>query len=184
MYSPIFLSGPSGIGKTYLEKHLIKNYNFKRFISTLTRPQRPGEQEGVDNYYISEEEYKKREAEGKFLTSIYIHEAWRGFEKGIIDNIITEGKIPISVVVPSIVIELKKKYPNAKAFYLLPSTDDLLVKRMRLREDPPEAVEKRLQSSKQEIEFYKTKAKEYYTKELVVTEDNFESIVQEILCSF
>jgi guanylate kinase len=179
--TPIFLSGPSGVGKTYLEKHLIKNYNFKRFISTLTRPPRFGEEDGKDYHFISEEEYKKRESEGKFLTSIYILNAWRGFEKQSIDSILEEGKIPISVVVPPVVIQLKQYYPQSHAVFLMPESEELLKERMHLRKDPQDDIQKRLHASQEEIRFYKEEAKDHYTKELIVTRHNFDTIVQEIL---
>ena len=56
----LLLSGPSGCGKSSLLKKLyqvIDNYYFS--ISTTTRAPRVGEQDGVDYYFVTKEEFLK-----------------------------------------------------------------------------------------------------------------------------
>ena len=54
----VTLSGPSLSGKTELSKLLEKDHNYNMVTSVTTRPKRAQEKEGVDYYFISEEEYK------------------------------------------------------------------------------------------------------------------------------
>lgn len=178
--SPLILSGPSGVGKSYLEKHLCDHYNFQRILSTTTRPQREGEIEGQDYNFITEYEYKQREKEGRFITSVFNFNAWYGFEKSLVEHIQAKGKIPITICIPQIIDQFIKTYPTTIALYLLPENDDLLIKRMQQRGDTPERIQYRLKESKKEIEEYQKK-KNYYQEELPITEFNFNETVQTIM---
>ncbi|MDQ3099163.1 MAG: hypothetical protein M3Q44_05445 [bacterium] len=57
MTKPLIISGPSGVGKTYLEKYLIANHDFKRIQSTLTRSKREGEIQGLDYNFVTEDNF-------------------------------------------------------------------------------------------------------------------------------
>ncbi len=62
------LSGPSGAGKTALVRELREREPQVHFaITATTRPPRPGERNGVDYYFLSQEEFQARLAEGAFL---------------------------------------------------------------------------------------------------------------------
>lgn len=65
----IVFSAPSGSGKTTLVRHLLKqaDLNLDFSISATSRAPRENEQDGVDYYFISTEEFKKRIKEGDFL---------------------------------------------------------------------------------------------------------------------
>lgn len=53
------LSSPSGAGKTTIAKRLIEqDSNISVSISVTTRPQRPGEKDGVDYHFISQTQYR------------------------------------------------------------------------------------------------------------------------------
>ena len=68
----IILTGASASGKTVTALDLQKRYGFKKAITTTTRKMRDGEADGVDYFFISEEEFKKRLKENKFVEySIY-----------------------------------------------------------------------------------------------------------------
>ena len=55
------LSSPSGAGKTTLSKRLLsQNPDVVLSISTTTRPPRPGEVDGTDYYFVSEDEFRAK----------------------------------------------------------------------------------------------------------------------------
>ncbi len=58
--------GKSAAGKDYYLKQDVQN-GFKRIISYTTRPMRPQEVEGVDYYFITKEEFKKKIANDEIL---------------------------------------------------------------------------------------------------------------------
>ena len=57
---PLLILGPSGVGKDTLISMLKKIYPniIFKLPSYTTRPKRPGEIEGVDYFFVSEEEFK------------------------------------------------------------------------------------------------------------------------------
>src|SRR5262245_60116255 len=81
---PIFLalSGPAGVGKTTLcDKLLGKFSGVKRVITATTRVQRPGEKEGVDYYYLSNEEFEKKIKQGALYEYARVHGRYYGILK-------------------------------------------------------------------------------------------------------
>lgn len=62
----ITLTSPSAGGKSYLFNYIRDVAKLPCLISTTTRAPRAGEKEGVDYFFITEEESKRLEAEGKF----------------------------------------------------------------------------------------------------------------------
>ena len=69
----IVISGPSGVGKGTICERLIKELNAWYSVSMTTRGIREGEVDGVNYYFVSKEEFKRRIEEGKLLEyNIYI----------------------------------------------------------------------------------------------------------------
>ncbi len=57
----VILSSPSGAGKTTITKKIQQKYqSFKISVSHTTRKPRPNEVHGVDYYFISQDEFKKK----------------------------------------------------------------------------------------------------------------------------
>ena len=65
----IILSGPSGVGKGTIRRYIMDNYDIQLSysISMTTRPQREKEVEGVDYYFVSNEEFDRNIKEDNFL---------------------------------------------------------------------------------------------------------------------
>jgi guanylate kinase len=181
MFEPLIISGPSGIGKTYLEKHLIENHNFKRIMSTTTRQPREGEENMVDYHFVSETHYKVIESSGGFITSSNHLNAWYGFEKNLVEEIQNEKKVPITIVIPTIVSPFLNNYPDTHAIYLQPHSMELTIKRMKLRGDSDEKIKHRVELESSQTEYFEKNIKHLYKKILIVREENFEHMVHEIL---
>lgn len=73
----LVILGESGSGKSTLEKYIIENTYFKKAISYTTRPMRNGEVNGVDYYFVDEDEFNKLESEGFFLETASYSANWR-----------------------------------------------------------------------------------------------------------
>lgn len=65
----IALFGKAGSGKDYLIKNLknktIERANYK--VSCTTRPKREGEKEGIDYFFLTEEEFLEKKKKGEFV---------------------------------------------------------------------------------------------------------------------
>jgi guanylate kinase len=78
----IIISGPSGSGKNTLVDMLIgENDSFVYSISHTTRSPRPGEVDGKDYHFVSEEQMKKMIISGDFVEWEFIHENFYGTSK-------------------------------------------------------------------------------------------------------
>ena len=57
----VILSSPSGAGKTTISKKIQQKYqNFKISVSHTTRKPRPNEIEGIDYYFVNEDDFEKK----------------------------------------------------------------------------------------------------------------------------
>ncbi|MDE5868439.1 MAG: guanylate kinase, partial [Anaeroplasmataceae bacterium] len=65
----VVISGPSGVGKGTVRKALFNmpNNNLVYSVSMTTRPKRASEQEGIDYFFVSKEEFLERKKQQKFL---------------------------------------------------------------------------------------------------------------------
>jgi Guanylate kinase len=94
------VTGPSGSGKTELVRELCDKHSFAKLISVTTRPKRPGEIEGQDYYFISEEEFIQLE-QNKGLAQEAVFNGFRyGTTVAELERVSALGKIPIVIVEP------------------------------------------------------------------------------------
>ncbi len=93
--SILVVSGPSGSGKTSLAREVCEELGEKAYfsISTTTRPKREGEEDGVDYFFVSKEEFLKDVEEGYFLEWAEVHGNFYGTSKRQINRALKEGKI-------------------------------------------------------------------------------------------
>jgi guanylate kinase len=63
----VILTGKSGCGKDTLQEELIRKENFKKLISTTTRPKREGEIEGREYYFVDKDKFFQLDKEGFFI---------------------------------------------------------------------------------------------------------------------
>jgi guanylate kinase len=93
---PVFvITGQSGAGKGTLIKRLLDLFpQLELAVSATTRTRRPGEIEGVHYYFISEEEFDRRLADGDFLEDHVFPWGQRsGTLLSEIDRISEQGKV-------------------------------------------------------------------------------------------
>lgn len=117
----LILSGPAGSGKTTLGERLIANDPAtQRAITCTTRAPRPGEVDGVDYFFLTEEEFEEAFAKGEFLESAGVHGKRYGTLKSEV-----EEKLRHSL---SIVLNIDVQ--GAASLRKLAETDTLLQGRM------------------------------------------------------
>jgi guanylate kinase len=93
----IVVTGTSGAGKGTIEKALLARMpELELAVSATTRERRPGEQDGREYWFLTDDEFERRVREGAFLE--HVTHAW-GARAGTllseIDRIQEEGKVPL-----------------------------------------------------------------------------------------
>lgn len=151
----LIISGPSGSGKsTLLNRLLVEESNLYFSISSTTRKIRDGEKDGVNYYYISEDEFKKGIEEGSFLEWANVHKNYYGTSLKPVLAALNEGKIVVFDVDVQGFHLTKEKFANLITSVFITTTDKKELRR-RLEgrgTDTAEMIENRLMNAAGEME--------------------------------
>ena len=135
------VSAPAGTGKTTLVEMLISEYpdEIKRSISCTTRPSRGSEQEGVDYFFVSEEEFEKKIKEGAFLEYAKVFKHYYGTLKETVKAFQNEGKHVFLVIDTQGALQLKETL-EAVFIFIAPPDIETLRRRLEHRHTDTESV--------------------------------------------
>lgn len=146
------LSGPGGVGKSTITKALADYPEFWVSISATTRSPRSGERDGVDYFYISEEEFSRRITGNEFLEWA----EFAGNKYGTPANQVLEKLKAGFNVILEIEIDgarqVRKSLPEAQLIFIAPPSWEELVKRLEGRgTDSDERRAERLALAQEEM---------------------------------
>ena len=146
------LSGPGGVGKSTITKALADHPDFWVSISATTRSPRIGERDGLDYFYISDEEFQRRIGASEFLEWA----EFAGHKYGTPANQVSEKLAKGLNVVLEIEIDgarqVRKSSPDAKLIFIAPPSWEELVKRLEGRgTDSDERRAERLALAQEEM---------------------------------
>jgi guanylate kinase len=151
----ILFSAPSGCGKTTIIKQLLQYYDcFEFSISATSRSPREGERDGVDYYFLTQEEFQRRVDAGEFLEWEEVYQGLRyGTLKSEIDRIWDKGHVIIFDVDVNGGKNIKRYFGDrALSIFVMPPSIEVLEQRLRSRgTDSEESIRKRLARSAQEL---------------------------------
>ena len=148
------ISGSSGVGKGTVIKHfLAKHPDFILSTSYTTRTKREGEQEGVNYFYTTKEDFKKCIENNEFIEWAEFSENFYGTKRKFVEEILSTNKNIILEIDTQGALQIKKKMPNSVLIFIAPPSYQDLEFRLRNRNtETEEAIAKRLEFVKLEIE--------------------------------
>lgn len=171
----VVISGPSGAGKGTIYRNIIARTGMKRSVSVTTRKPRPGEQEGVDYYFRSEEEYQHMIAAGEFLETAEVYKNYYGTPKAPVFENLDNGHDVLFEVDVHGARSIKKKYPEAVAVFIMTPDFKTLEERLVGRGTESEsALNTRLGAAKRELS-------KYELFDYIVFNDDAEAATQQVL---
>ena len=131
----IVISAPSGAGKGTIIKKLLENNSKDRWlsVSATSRKPRTGEKEGVNYYFITEDEFKNKIKEEYFLEYTNYAGNYYGTPKEYIREKINKGIDVILEIEIEGATNIKKLIPEALFIFIMPPSLKELVKRLKGR---------------------------------------------------
>ena len=155
---PVFvITGTSGEGKSTLARRLVERMpELELAVSATTRPQRPGEVEGRDYWFISEEEFDRRLAENDFLE--WVELPWGpGYRSGTLlselERIRGEGRAPLLEVETTGALTVRDRVEGAVTIFVTAPSKEELEHRLRARATESEGeIDERLAVAEQQLE--------------------------------
>ncbi|MBS3944393.1 MAG: guanylate kinase [Melioribacter sp.] len=148
-------SGPSGSGKTTIVRDILKQYTeFLFSVSATTRKRRNVEKDGVDYFFISEEDFRKKIDDGEFVEWEKFYDYYYGTLKKIVDDNISKGLITVFEVDVKGAISIKKVYPFATLIFIAPpSIEELKERLIKRNTESDEDFKKRIERAEMELGF-------------------------------
>ena len=169
------ISGASGVGKsTVLAKVMEGREDLKFSVSATTRPPRPGEQDGVNYYFVTHEQFRKMIEEDAFLEYDAHMDNYYGTPAAQVDEKLEKGSVILDIE-PVGAFNVRAKRDDAVLIFITAPSMEILEQRLRGRGDTSEAqMALRLERARWEME----QSKQY---DYIVTNDRVETCAEEIL---
>lgn len=176
----IIISSPSGGGKGTLinaVRELLPDLGYS--CSHTTRPQRPGEEEGREYFFISRDEFERRIAAGDFLEYANVHGHLYGTSLAESRKVFNTGKDLIVEVDVQGALQIMQRVTEARvSIFILPPSFEVLRARLIARgtEDARE-VRTRLKNAFDEVMQYKTFDYVIINQDLATAKQQLASII-------
>lgn len=154
----IIITAPSGAGKTSITKHLLKTFPVKLAfsISAATRKKRDHEKDGVDYYFISVEDFKKRIQQNEFVEWEMVYEGkYYGTLKSEMERIWQLKKIPLLDVDVQGALHVQSQYPDSSlSLFIQPPSIEELKRRLEARgTETDDTLQARINKASFELSF-------------------------------
>ncbi|MCI9145415.1 MAG: guanylate kinase [Eubacterium sp.] len=151
----VVFSAPSGCGKDTVFKEICKlRDDVVESVSATTRKPRDGEVDGVNYFFVSENEFKKMIDNGGLLEFNNYNGCYYGTPVKGINNAVEQGKVCFLIIDVNGAEKIKELYPDCLSIFLLPPSIEELEKRLRGRDsDGDEIIKSRLDIAMVELSY-------------------------------
>ena len=135
------ISAPSGAGKTSLVQALLRDDDALTVsISHTTRPQRPGERDGVNYHFVDRPSFEAMIDAGAFLEYAEVFGNLYGTSEAFVDDTLAQGKDVILEIDWQGASQVREKRREAVGIFVFPPSLATLEARLRQRAQDDEAT--------------------------------------------
>jgi guanylate kinase len=173
--APVVLAATSGTGKTTLAHRLVDDSDRYVFsVSATTRLPRPGERDGVDYHFLTQDEFERRVERGAFAEWARVHDRLYGTPRSELDAASARGEHVVLDIDVQGARQIRASVPGACLIFVLPPSVDIMMARLTGRgTEEPAAIARRLRSALVELQA----VPEF---DYVVVNDDLEECLEEI----
>lgn len=151
------LTGSSGSGKdAVIEGLLARIPNLRRAVTAITRAPRPNEREGVNHYFISDAEFDRWLAEGRFLEWARVFGRRYGTPRAEVDRLLGAGHDVILRIDPQGAAAVREQIPKVPVIFLRAENATELERRLRERGEDEQSLRSRQAQLSADDEFGRT----------------------------
>ena len=148
----IVISGPSGVGKTTITHRLIERLGAVFSVSMTTRPRKGTDREGVDYFFVDEPRFRRAIEGGELLEWAQVFDRYYGTPRGPVEASLRAGRDVILEIDVAGGKQVKTSMPQMLGIFILPPSEEDLVKRLRGRGREDEAeIQRRFRDAQREI---------------------------------
>ena len=149
----MIVSAPSGAGKTSLIKALMEqDQRVEVSVSHTTRPQRPGEVEGVNYFFISTETFHEMREAGAFFESAEVFGHFYGTSLTQLESRLSDGADVILEIDWQGAQQVRKLLPDSAWLFILPPSLAALKSRLQARgQDAEDTIDVRMRAARDEM---------------------------------
>lgn len=154
----IVISAPSGCGKSTIINAIMErgNVDFRFSVSATSRKPREGEVDGVNYYFLTEEEFRRRIEAGEFVEYEEVYPGrFYGTLRSEVERTCREGhNVVLDIDVKGGVNVMRMFGDLATSIFIMPPSIDELHRRLEHRAtDAPEVIAERVSKAEYEISF-------------------------------
>jgi guanylate kinase len=148
------ITGPSGVGKGTLIRGLLERVpGLELSVSATTRAPRPGERDGAEYHFMSDDEFDRRAAAGEFVE----HATYSGRRYGTLRSELERRIAAGAPVVLEIEVQgarqVREAMPEAVAVFIAPPSREALRARLVGRgTDAPQDIDERMATAERELQ--------------------------------
>jgi guanylate kinase len=151
----VVISGPSGVGKdTVIQRMKERRLPFHFVVTATTRAPRPGEREGRDYFFMSNDQFAEMIEKNELLEYANVYNDYKGIPKQQVREALSSGKDVIMRVDVQGAAKIRQLTAGGAALiFMTTNSEEELVERLRARKsETPEGLNLRIATARKELE--------------------------------
>lgn len=181
----VFISGPSGVGKSTIITEILKrNPDFVLSVSYTTRAPRPREVHAKDYFFVTHRDFEEMLSRGEFIEWAKVHDNLYGTSEPWVRAREAEGKhILLDIDVQGVRQAQQKGSSGVYVFILPPGIDELKKRLARRGTEAADAFRLRLENARHELRSWPLYDYLVVNEDILKAVEDVQAIITALRCS-